>query len=134
LQATRVFRELDDMARGRLARRGIDPERSLRKWLGELVGADEEKVEQMLHEGLDNPLPCLPGEIALDVTPAEVLALKGIASGMTAEELAHANGISRHTAKDHMKSARRKLGARTAAHAVAIALVEGVIAPEDIAA
>jgi DNA-binding CsgD family transcriptional regulator len=133
-----VFAELDEMARARLNRRGIDPDRSLRQFLGELIAAepDSDRVDHLIREGCRTPLPLLPDEecAPADVTPAEVRVLTAIARGHTAKEVAHRIGISPHTAREHVKSLRRKLGAKTAAHAVAIALVEGVIGPEDVAA
>ena len=50
-----------------------------------------------------------------------------LARGYSTEETAQALGVSPHTVRTHIKNGLRKLGARTRAHAVAIALSEGVI-------
>ncbi len=53
--------------------------------------------------------------------------LEEIARGGTTEEVAEVLVISPHTVRTHIKNGMRKLGARTRAHAVAIALSEGAI-------
>jgi DNA-binding CsgD family transcriptional regulator len=56
---------------------------------------------------------------------AEVLAL--IAAGQSDGAIASALGISKTTAHFHAENARRKLGAATRAHAVALALARGLV-------
>ncbi|MCW2248244.1 DNA-binding CsgD family transcriptional regulator [Azospirillum fermentarium] len=45
-----------------------------------------------------------------------------LAQGMTTARLAEALGISEKTAEKHITSARKKIGAKTREHAVAIAI------------
>jgi DNA-binding CsgD family transcriptional regulator len=53
-----------------------------------------------------------------------------LARGNTTEEIAEILVLSPHTVRTHVKNGMRKLGAKTRAHAVAIALSEGTIALE----
>jgi DNA-binding CsgD family transcriptional regulator len=55
----------------------------------------------------------------------EVLRL--VANGLSDGQIAEALVLSPHTVRSHVKTAMRKLGARTRAHAVAIALSAGAI-------
>lgn len=57
-----------------------------------------------------------------DLTPAETRALKLIALGYSQVEAAQQMGKSTETVRKQMKIARARLGARTNAHAVAIAV------------
>jgi DNA-binding CsgD family transcriptional regulator len=50
-----------------------------------------------------------------------------LALGNSTEEIGIALGVSPHTVRTHVKNLMRKLGARTRAHAVAIALSEHAI-------
>ena len=52
------------------------------------------------------------------LTPREAAVLQLIARGCTYAQAAERLGISLHTAADHIKSAYRKLGVRSAAAAV----------------
>jgi len=58
---------------------------------------------------------------------AEVLGL--LARGLTFLEVAVLLGLSVQTVKDHGKHARKRLGARNTAHAVAVALHRRLIVP-----
>ena len=72
------------------------------------------------------------GRLAADQTPqAPVLSaltgrerdcLRFVADGLRTAELAHRLGVSEGTVEYHLRNARRKLGARTRDHAVALAL------------
>jgi DNA-binding CsgD family transcriptional regulator len=53
--------------------------------------------------------------------------LRELARGYRTEQVAEALTVSPHTVRTHIKNSLRKLGARTRAHAVAIALHEGAI-------
>jgi DNA-binding CsgD family transcriptional regulator len=53
--------------------------------------------------------------------------LAELARGNTTEEIGVLLGVSPHTVRTHVKNLMRKLGARTRAHAVAIALSESAI-------
>jgi DNA-binding CsgD family transcriptional regulator len=66
------------------------------------------------------------GVTVLALTPAEVRVLAQTAHGHTAREIAGLVGCSMWTAKDHQKSIRAKLGARSNAHAVAVACLAGL--------
>ena len=65
-----------------------------------------------------------------DLSLRERVVLTAIARGDSTDEVAGALGISPHTVRTYVKSSRRKLGARTRAHAVAIALAAGLIDPD----
>jgi len=57
----------------------------------------------------------------------ERAVLRQLARGYSTEEVGQILSVSPHTVRTHIKNGLRKLGARTRAHAVAIALSEGVI-------
>jgi DNA-binding CsgD family transcriptional regulator len=57
----------------------------------------------------------------------EVLAL--LATGATDSEIADLLGLSSATVQTHVRNAKTKLGARTRAQAVALAVAQGLIAP-----
>ena len=61
------------------------------------------------------------------LTERERDVLSGLARGLMTEEIAHEMFLSPHTIRSHVKAAMRKLGAKTRAHAVAIALAAGAI-------
>jgi DNA-binding CsgD family transcriptional regulator len=63
----------------------------------------------------------------LDKTELEALRL--FASGKSADEMAIALGVSKSIALHHLRVAARKLGARNRVHAVAIAVLKGLIEP-----
>jgi DNA-binding CsgD family transcriptional regulator len=58
----------------------------------------------------------------------ERTVFRELARGTSTEEIAGILMVSPHTVRTHVKNGMRKLGARTRAHAVAIALSEGAIA------
>ena len=53
--------------------------------------------------------------------------LTELARGFTTEEIALNLAVSPHTVRTHVKNGMRKLDAKTRAHAVAMALADGVI-------
>jgi DNA-binding CsgD family transcriptional regulator len=55
--------------------------------------------------------------------------LGGLACGDSTEQIAIALAMSPHTVRTHLRNIMRKLEARTRAHAVAIAIGDGVIQP-----
>jgi DNA-binding CsgD family transcriptional regulator len=57
----------------------------------------------------------------------ERLVLAELARGNSTEEIGLVLEVSPHTVRTHVKNLMRKLGARTRAHAVAIALAERAI-------
>jgi two-component system response regulator DevR len=64
----------------------------------------------------------------------ERLVLAELARGNSTEEIGIVLGVSPHTVRTHVKNLMRKLGARTRAHAVAIAMTERAIEVEPEAA
>jgi DNA-binding CsgD family transcriptional regulator len=66
-------------------------------------------------------------EPRLPLSARERLVLTELALGRSTEEMAATIYLSRHTIRSHIKRAMRKLGARTRAQAVAIALADGSI-------
>ena len=72
--------------------------------------------------------PSLPRRSRCDrLSRKERLVLAELALGNSTEEIGIALSVSPHTVRTHVKNLMRKLGARTRAHAVAIALSEGAI-------
>lgn len=63
------------------------------------------------------------GPVSLTKREAEVMGL--VALGANTEEIAHRLAITQETARTHAKNAMNKLGARSRAHAVALALSKG---------
>lgn len=61
------------------------------------------------------------------LTRRELEVLELAADARTVGEVAEVLGISKYTAEDHLKSARRALGVRTTREAVVLALVRGLI-------
>jgi DNA-binding CsgD family transcriptional regulator len=57
----------------------------------------------------------------------ELTVISELARGLVTEEIAAAMFLSPHTIRSHVKTAMRKLGAHTRAHAVAITLAAGAI-------
>ena len=53
--------------------------------------------------------------------------LRELAGGHTTEEVAQLLVVSPHTVRTHIRNCMRKLGARTRAHAVAIAVSDGAV-------
>ncbi len=67
-------------------------------------------------------------QIKLSVRQVQCLAL--IARGLTDPAIAGALSISETTVRYHVDQARRKLGATTRAHAVALAIANGLVEAE----
>jgi DNA-binding CsgD family transcriptional regulator len=65
--------------------------------------------------------------VARRLSRRERAVLGELARGRATEEIADSLVVSPHTVRSHVKAAMRKLGARTRAHAVAIALSAGAI-------
>lgn len=61
------------------------------------------------------------------VTPREVQVLLALSYGMDFEATAELLGISPHTVQTHYTKAKRKLRAKTRAHAVALAIRQGLL-------
>jgi DNA-binding NarL/FixJ family response regulator len=82
---------------------------------GEVVGLDRVRARRSYSE----PVARL-SERERDV-------LSGLARGLMTEEIAFEMFLSPHTIRSHVKAAMRKLGAKTRAHAVAIAVTAGAV-------
>jgi DNA-binding CsgD family transcriptional regulator len=65
------------------------------------------------------------------VTPRELEVLELIAEGESTAEIARALWITEDTVRTHVKRMLVRLGARTRAHAVAIAFREGLWGPNS---
>ncbi|MFE9337724.1 LuxR C-terminal-related transcriptional regulator [Streptomyces sp. NPDC007063] len=76
----------------------------------------------LLADVLDNPL-----------TARQLEALLWTARGCTAREAADRMGVSLDTVRWLLRTAHHRLGARTATHAVALAMARGLITATDIA-
>lgn len=64
------------------------------------------------------------------LTRREEEILLGLADGLMVNEIAAELHIAAETAKGHAQSLRQKLGARNAAHAVALAYHRGLLTPK----
>ena len=62
-----------------------------------------------------------------DLTEGEREVLAELAAGLTTDEVAEALHVSPHTVRSRLKTALRKVGAKTREQAVAIAIREGAI-------
>lgn len=65
-----------------------------------------------------------------ELSPKQLEALRLVAQGLDRKEMAQRMGIGEETVKSHLVEVRRKLGARTSAHAVAIGLVNAMFEAE----
>lgn len=61
-----------------------------------------------------------------ELPPKQLAALRLLAQGLERKQIAEAMGIGEETVKTHLSEARRKLGARTSAQAVAIGLINAL--------
>jgi DNA-binding CsgD family transcriptional regulator len=72
--------------------------------------------------------PAAPAAEPARLTPRETEVLGLVADGLPTPELARALSISPHSVDSHVRKAMDKLGAANRAHAVALALRNGVLA------
>ncbi len=77
------------------------------------------KALEFERDGEGQPPPAL--------SPRELAAMTCLAKGMSRAQAAQEMGISEHTLRVYIESARHKLGALNTTHAVARALSEGII-------
>ena len=75
----------------------------------------------------DGVLASEPRKMITVLTPAERLALNAIIEHGTTKSAAMAVGLSHHTIRDQLKTARYKLDAKNTTHAVAIAIRAGLL-------
>jgi DNA-binding NarL/FixJ family response regulator len=61
-----------------------------------------------------------------ELPPKQLAALRLLAQGLERKQIAERMGIGEETVKTHLSEVRRKLGARTSAHAVAIGLINSL--------
>ncbi len=66
------------------------------------------------------------------ISPRELEVLRTLALGYTSAEAGDQLGISSETVRNHVRNARERLGARTKAHAIALAFQQGLF--EDLRA
>jgi two-component system NarL family response regulator len=78
-------------------------------------------IPERLRAGLAERVATVP------LSDRELWVLKYVASGESNKEIANFLGITEHTAKWHLKSILKKLGARDRTEAVRIALERGII-------
>lgn len=88
----------------------------------------------MLDRGASPGLPAKAGSpfFVLSGRQCEVLGLA--AAGLCDSEIAHELTLSVHTVRSHLRTIRERLGARNTIHAMAIALVQGIISLDALAA
>jgi DNA-binding CsgD family transcriptional regulator len=63
------------------------------------------------------------------LTPRERQIVEMLAGGATGEQIAERLVLSPETVQKHVHNAKRKLGAETRAHLIAIAIARGVLDP-----
>jgi DNA-binding CsgD family transcriptional regulator len=90
------------------------------------MSEDKQNPSQPPPEPLDAPNPCTP---SLELSPRQLECLHRIALGETTAEIAAALGLSRHTVDHYVGAACSRLGARSRAQAVAIAIGKKIIDP-----
>jgi DNA-binding CsgD family transcriptional regulator len=128
---------------------------SARRWVGELTGKSGAELDALMKEGAeeghrieaaenghiktgDGP-PIEVGERfslaniraakSKKLSPAELRVLNLIADGMTIKEAALFLERSEYTLMQHMKVARRRLGAKNTPHAIRLAIRSGELKP-----
>ena len=79
---------------------------------------------------IERAAPARPRTASLSEKERSVL--RELACGRSTEQIGEVLIVSPHTVRTHIKNGMRKLGARTRAHAVAIALSEGAIEFEPL--
>jgi DNA-binding CsgD family transcriptional regulator len=87
------------------------------------------RIARHMLEDIEEARVTTDGHVATDapLSPQQRVALSLTAAGMNGPETAEVMEISHETVRSHLKQARQRLGACTLAHAVAIALHEGII-------
>lgn len=76
----------------------------------------------------DGPVP----SSALHLYPQHLQLLRLAANGHSTPEIADLLFLSRHTVNDYWREIYRRLGARNRENAVAVALVRGLIRPDEV--
>jgi DNA-binding CsgD family transcriptional regulator len=65
------------------------------------------------------------------LTPRELRCTAAVADGLTFAEAAARLGVAQHTVRDDLQRAKAKLGARSTAHLVGLAVVRGLVRPAE---
>jgi len=73
-----------------------------------------------------------PALLGQPLTDREIQVLRGAANGLSNAQIGVLLFLAENTVKSHMQRASRKLGATGRAHAVALALQQGVLTLRDI--
>lgn len=104
-----------------------DTEAGMRSF-GNFAREDREFTDDEVTE-LTRRLELLFEDLAapIDITEAEIEALRLVKNGMLIKEVAFELGISEGAVKQRLRSAKDKLGARTTPHAVSVASNYGLI-------
>lgn len=63
------------------------------------------------------------------LTPRERQIVEMLANGFTGEQIAQELVLSPETVQKHVHNAKRKIGAETRAHLIALAMTQGLIDP-----
>jgi DNA-binding CsgD family transcriptional regulator len=113
------FSSLNEDGKKRLAARGIDLEQSYRDFQRAITAGEiPERLAAALSDSVEHPWK---------LNPREVAVLEYAAQGLSARETALALGVTPETVKSQAKTARMRLGARNTTHAVALAIVLGLL-------
>jgi DNA-binding NarL/FixJ family response regulator len=89
------------------------------------------RIHRTLNPNQEIPMPrVLDGHLS----PGQLAALRLAANGFTSRQIAVYLGSTETGIHVRLKTAAASLGARSRSHAVAIALVRGLIKPDEIAA
>ncbi len=115
--AKATFSVVNDMPRAEFARLFTDCQHEL---LLIAMYAHERILGFNLHAPLVNTIA---------LTPRETEALTWVARGKTRWEVGVILGISEETIKVHLENARKKLGASNNTHAIAVAMLNGLLLP-----
>jgi len=91
-----------------------------RAWLAALAHAVHDRCHDAPGFGARMP----PAPMLSD---RQIAALRGVAAGQTDKEIGRAMGLSPATAHYHVEAAKRLLGVRTRAEAVAICALDGIL-------
>jgi len=131
------FPNVEPDAFERLAELGVDPNRSLREWLGRLTGKTGKALDDLISEGArfgagepSRPPGFVQGKgfrasERRTLTAAERRVLSLCAIGLHSPEIAERTHRQRSTIQTQIKQARQKLGAHTITEAVVFALITG---------
>lgn len=83
---------------------------------------------RLVMAGLGHRFPKAPNPAVTVLPDGEAAVLAAFANGASPAEIASARGTSVRTVRNQMENARRRLGARSNAHAVALAIRTGAVA------